>query len=89
MTRLDISVVHNSKHRGFIQLSDPNRERSRIFHTAEAMGLCFVVLFCLQVVYGRLIPHARRKDFAIVNYTNRDSAKKCIEQMNGSSFMGK
>ncbi|CAM9108751.1 unnamed protein product, partial [Sphacelaria rigidula] len=42
-----------------------------------------------KIVYGKLIPHARRNDFAIVNYTDRESAKKCIAEMHGTSFMGK
>lgn len=42
-----------------------------------------------KVVYGRLIGHARRKDFAIINFATRESAKKCIKETNGTKFMNR
>ncbi|CAM9851752.1 unnamed protein product, partial [Choristocarpus tenellus] len=42
-----------------------------------------------KVVYGRLIPHARRNDFAIINFSNRDAAKNAIAEMNGTMFQGR
>lgn len=66
-----------------------------ISRTQLVAGLCVLFfIFCgggvgHQVVYGRLIGHARRKDFAIINFTTRDAAKECIKSMNGTEFMKK
>lgn len=48
---------------------------------------CFGPRYC-KVVYGRLIGHAKRKDFAIINYTTREAAQSCIKEMNGTEFVG-
>ena len=45
-------------------------------------------LWMNKVVYGRLIGHAKRKDFAIINYTTRDAAQTCIKETNGTDFLG-